>query len=219
MFPLRWNFPFRKKDGSLSTIGDEIEEGGGYTLPTATAETKGGIKIGTNLTMEGEVLNADDQLPSYTSSENGKVLGVDSNGELEWKTPASGGVVDKVHMRYIVESDGDFAYYAILERDYIGPGRVGYEIETESTSSSAAKIKIYSVVYDETIKYKTLLKELTHNGTNTYNDGTISVIYENTNWKVTFTDVLENVAGTDYTSPLTWEYNATVDYVMLHPNN
>lgn len=29
MFPLRWNFPFRKKDGSLSTIQDELDNAGG----------------------------------------------------------------------------------------------------------------------------------------------------------------------------------------------
>ena len=61
MFPLRWNFPFRKKDGSLSTIQDEIDSGGGggepYVLPTASPTTKGGIKVGEGLTMDGEVLN------------------------------------------------------------------------------------------------------------------------------------------------------------------
>ena len=87
MFPIRWNKAFRKKDGTISTIGAEIEEGGGgdpYTLPTASAETKGGIKIGSGLTMTGEVLSADAQLPAYTSAESGKVLGVDSEGHLAW---------------------------------------------------------------------------------------------------------------------------------------
>lgn len=92
MFPIRWNFPFRKKNGALSTIGAEIENAGGsYTLPTASADTKGGIKIGSGLSMEGEVLSADAQLPAYTSSESGKVLGVDSEGHLAWVTVSSGG--------------------------------------------------------------------------------------------------------------------------------
>lgn len=92
MFPLRWDFPFRKKDGSLSTISDEIEGGGGggYTLPTASPSTKGGIKVGENLTMTGEFLDADEQLPTYTSAEEGKVLSVDAEGELEWTTPGGG---------------------------------------------------------------------------------------------------------------------------------
>lgn len=93
MFPLRWDFPFRKKDGSLSTISAEIEGGGGggYTLPTASASTKGGIKIGEGLRMLGEFLNAEEQLPTYSATEEGKVLSVDSEGELEWTTPGGGG--------------------------------------------------------------------------------------------------------------------------------
>lgn len=59
MFPIPWNFPFKKKDGSTTTIDDAISAGGGggYTLPTASGSTKGGIKIGSGLTMDGEVLN------------------------------------------------------------------------------------------------------------------------------------------------------------------
>lgn len=67
MFPLRWNFPFRKKDGSITTIGDAINSGGGgggsYTLPTASADTKGGVKIGVGLTMDGEVLKNTNPTP------------------------------------------------------------------------------------------------------------------------------------------------------------
>lgn len=123
MFPIPWNKTYRKKDGTLSTIDEVIENSGPeYQLPTASSSTKGGIKIGTGLSMEGEVLNAsqyelptassevkggvkvgsgltiseevlsaDAQIPAYTSSESGKVLGVDSEGHLEWATPASGG--------------------------------------------------------------------------------------------------------------------------------
>lgn len=92
MFPIRWNFPFRKQDGSLSTIGAEISGGGGggYTLPTASADTKGGVKIGDGLTMTGEVLSVDAELPSYSVSEAGKVLGVDNEGHLAWVTVSAG---------------------------------------------------------------------------------------------------------------------------------
>lgn len=61
MFPLRWNFPFRKKDGSMSTIQDEIDSGGGggYVLPTASATKLGGVKIGSGLSIdENGVLSA-----------------------------------------------------------------------------------------------------------------------------------------------------------------
>lgn len=92
MFPISWNKAYRKKDGSLSTIDEVIENSGPqYELPTASSETKGGIKIGSGLTMEGEVLNADAQLPSYSVEESGKVLGVDSEGHLAWITVSSGG--------------------------------------------------------------------------------------------------------------------------------
>lgn len=60
MFPIPFNFPFIRKDGSRTTIGAAIGEGGGgdpYTLPTASATTKGGVKIGNGLEMDGEVLN------------------------------------------------------------------------------------------------------------------------------------------------------------------
>lgn len=59
MFPLRWNFPFRKKDGSMVNLEDAMSGGGGgYTLPTASADVKGGVKIGDGLQMVGEVLSA-----------------------------------------------------------------------------------------------------------------------------------------------------------------
>ena len=63
MFPIPWNKLFRKKDGTITTIDEAISSGGGggggYTLPTASANTKGGIKIGSGLRMDGEVLSVD----------------------------------------------------------------------------------------------------------------------------------------------------------------
>lgn len=59
--PLNNNDPYIDSTGKRSTLGAKIAEGGGgtpYELPTASADTKGGIKIGSGLTMEGEVLNA-----------------------------------------------------------------------------------------------------------------------------------------------------------------
>lgn len=68
MFPLPFNIPFRKKDGTLSTLGDELNNGGGggssYTLPTASADVKGGVKIGEGLTMDGEVLKNTNPTPT-----------------------------------------------------------------------------------------------------------------------------------------------------------
>ena len=56
MFPLRWNFPFRKKDGSMTTV-DEALGGGTYELPPATADTLGGIKVGSGLSLAEGVLS------------------------------------------------------------------------------------------------------------------------------------------------------------------
>ena len=80
MFPIPFNFPFIKKNGERTTIGDAINAGGGgggYTLPTASAETKGGVKIGSGLTMTGEVLSNTNptpySLPTASDSELGGI--------------------------------------------------------------------------------------------------------------------------------------------------
>ena len=76
MFPLPFNFPFRKKDGTLTTLDDAISSGGGsYTLPTASASVKGGVKVGTGLAMEGEVLNNSNPTPYSLPTASDEVLG------------------------------------------------------------------------------------------------------------------------------------------------
>lgn len=105
MFAIPFNFPFRKNDGSVSTIGAEISGGGGggYVLPPATASTLGGIKVGNNLTIDSAgKLDAPTPTPPYTlpvaSDENlggikvGANLSIDENGVLS----ANGGVTPTV---------------------------------------------------------------------------------------------------------------------------
>ena len=92
MFPIPFNFPFRKKDGSVTTIDAAISGGGTpYTLPTASAEIKGGVKIGSGLTMDGETLNNSNptpySLPTASAETKGGVkigsgLSIDENGVL-----------------------------------------------------------------------------------------------------------------------------------------
>lgn len=85
MFPLPWNKAYRKQDGSLTTLSQAIASGGSsYELPTASSETKGGVKIGSGLLMTGEVLSAVAELPVYSISEAGKVLGITNEGTLAW---------------------------------------------------------------------------------------------------------------------------------------
>lgn len=83
MFPLPFNIPFRKKDGTLSTLGDELNNGGGssYTLPTASADVKGGVKIGDGLTMDGEVLKNLNPTPYTLPTASAEVLGGVKIGE------------------------------------------------------------------------------------------------------------------------------------------
>ena len=51
-----------------------------YTLPVASANDLGGVKVGTRLSIDGNgVLSADSQLPAVSGSDNGKVLKV-ANG-------------------------------------------------------------------------------------------------------------------------------------------
>ena len=73
MFPIPWNRAYRKRNGALSTIQNMID-GASYTLPTASSEVKGGVKIGNGLTMTGEVLSANPySLPTASSEVKGGV--------------------------------------------------------------------------------------------------------------------------------------------------
>lgn len=47
MFPIRWNFPFRKKDGKMSTIQDELDNSGGGSEVEITPILTEGTKIAT----------------------------------------------------------------------------------------------------------------------------------------------------------------------------
>lgn len=57
MFPIRWNFPFRKKNGDVVNIEDAMEGGEPYVLPTATSSRLGGVKIGSgvNVSEDGTI--------------------------------------------------------------------------------------------------------------------------------------------------------------------
>ena len=76
--PLNNNDPYIKSTGERSTLGAELAAGGGggsYTLPTASAETKGGVKIGEGLTMTGEVLSNDNPTPYSLPTASAETLG------------------------------------------------------------------------------------------------------------------------------------------------
>lgn len=109
MFPIPFNFPFRKKDGSVTSIGSAIESGGGsYTLPTASASTKGGVKIGAGLSMDGEVLNNSNPtaytLPTASASTKGGVKigdGLTMDGEVLKVSGGGGGGNKYCHALFV----------------------------------------------------------------------------------------------------------------------
>lgn len=61
MFPLNWNVPVIKKNGSRTTLADYLGGGGGS------------------------------ELPAHTIADAGKVLMVDDSGNLVWGVVSSGG--------------------------------------------------------------------------------------------------------------------------------
>lgn len=77
-FPLNSKQPYVKDTGERSTLGAELSAGGGggsYTLPTASSETKGGVKIGSGLTMTGEVLSNNNPTPYSLPTASAETLG------------------------------------------------------------------------------------------------------------------------------------------------
>ena len=77
---------YSKDNGDTLVIGGKlvIEEGaeveGLNDLPVASAETLGGVKVGTNLTIdENGVLSADNQTPGVASADTAGVVKVGSN--------------------------------------------------------------------------------------------------------------------------------------------
>lgn len=122
MFPIPFNFPFRKKDGSMSTIGAEISEGGGggYTLPTASASTKGGVKIGSGLTMTGEVLSNNNPTPYELPTASAETLGGIKVGSglsiTDGVLSATGGGGSSKYMHnVIVYASGSYGWYACFK--------------------------------------------------------------------------------------------------------
>lgn len=123
MFPLPFNFPFRKKDGTLTTLDDAITSGGGsYTLPTASASVKGGVKVGAGLEMEGEVLKNTNPTPYSLPTAAAEVLGgvkvgsglsIDENGILS----ASGGGGSSLYCHCITISTGNVSVTTLIIND------------------------------------------------------------------------------------------------------
>ena len=145
MFPIPFNFPFIKKNGERTTIGDAIDAGGGggsYTLPTASAETKGGVKIGSGLTMTGEVLSNNNPTPYSLPTASAETLGGVKVGSglsiVEGVLSATGG-----------SGGGGFHLYKFSSNN--GNFRSGYIIsnyDTDTASSDNAGTKVKKTLYN-----------------------------------------------------------------------
>ena len=88
--------PYELPVASADTLGG-VKVGSGLsiadgvlssTLPTASADTLGGVKVGSGLSIADGVLSSD--VPEPSVAEAGKVLGVDAQGDFEY-TEVSGG--------------------------------------------------------------------------------------------------------------------------------
>ena len=74
------------------------------TVTIAATDTT--YSAGTGISISGGAISNSDPIPSHTSTQSGKVLGVDSNGDLDWVTPAA----SQVQANW-TESDSSAASY------------------------------------------------------------------------------------------------------------
>lgn len=145
MFPLRWNFPFRKKDGSMTTV-DEALGGGTYELPPATYETLGGIKVGSGLSIAEGVL-------SVTSSGGGGhcyfVTTNLSNFKQMILFTAYGGEINSADTLFgAFESSGNFNGIAFPYAEHIvKSGRIVAHMRASGTMLYAEAVEINSGLF------------------------------------------------------------------------
>ena len=64
-------------DGTIHSTGGG---GGGYTLPTMSASTKGGAMLGSGLVINNDTLSLDGE--SYTSAEKTKLAGIEAGAQV-----------------------------------------------------------------------------------------------------------------------------------------
>ena len=79
----------------LSSKQDTLTAGSNITISNNTiSATDTTYTAGTGLSLTGTTFSNDDPLPAHTSSDEGKILKVDSNGDLEWGAESGGTVTD-----------------------------------------------------------------------------------------------------------------------------
>lgn len=79
----------------LSSKQDTLTAGSNITISNNTiSATDTTYSAGTGLSLTGTTFSNADPLPAHTSSDEGKILKVDSNGDLEWGAESGGTVTD-----------------------------------------------------------------------------------------------------------------------------
>lgn len=124
---------------------------------------------GSGITITGTTIAADSQLPSYSSTDDGKVLSVDSNGDLEWAN-AGGGDADMV--KTAIAEDYDAAkpmpFYPVYNSAITGTGNMLTDCFVAQEDSwahiggirpfSTSRTDVYMAIYkDGYNKYKVVL--------------------------------------------------------------
>lgn len=190
MFPLNSNDQYIDDNGKRSRLGDVIGSGGGGELPTASPTTKGGIKVGDGLEMDGETMSSK-SVPDLLTQE----LMCGSDADFDYYVP--------LKKRYKGE------YYSGYEIK---------TISTSSSTAIIAIYGVdYAPSLDEVVASEEI-KTLTHNAANTYSDENISVSYLSSGkWRVNLLTTLYDENGDALTSPVEWAYDANVDkFFLLH---
>lgn len=179
MTPLNNNDPYIDSTGKRSTLGAEIAAGGGgepYTLPTASSDTKGGVKIGEGLSMSGEILNNSNPTPYSLPIAGANVLGgikvgsnlsIDENGVLS-ASGGGGGGSTKVYYK-------DFS--SISWQTRIPLAKYDNNAASASGYFIVGTAPLYSLGYDISVSGYTPISAVAHDVSTGYQFG-VSLQYQ-----------------------------------------
>lgn len=183
MLPLNSNDPYIDDNGTRSRLGDVIGSGG--DLPTASPTTKGGIKVGAGLVMDGESMKTLLQVDTANME-----LLCGSDEIFDYYIPLSGHYKGPVYLGYEIKTTDTSGNHAKVE---------------------IFSIK-WAVALDKVVESE-LITELNTAGVKTYENDDFSLVYNN-NWILTLTSTMYDENG-DTIQNASWAYSQTVDKILL----
>lgn len=184
MFPLNSNDPYINDDGSRSRLGDVIESGG--ELPTASTTTKGGIKVGNGLVMDGETMKTVVQVDTA----NMKLL-CGSDELFDYYIPLSGHYKGLSYLGYEIkttDTNGNHAKVAI------------YSIK-------------WAQALDKIVESE-LITELNTAGVKTFENDDLTLGYNST-WNLSLKVAMYDENGDSIQTNTSWAYSQEVDKILL----